>query len=804
MMKKIIVYVCACLLLVSCGNFTSENTRSRQLLDSGWKFYRGEANAEQPGFDDSSWRTVDLPHDFSIEDIPGTGSPFSPDAVSGINGGFTEGGIGWYRKNIFVPSSQKDKNFELYFEGAYMNTDVWINGRHLGNHPYGYTPFVYDITDYLAYDQDNVIAVQVKNEGNNSRWYAGSGLYRHVWLTVTNPLHIITHGTYITTPTVTREMAEVVVETSIVNNYPSGNDVVIETVITDDAGNRVASIKADKKINAGNTDVFTQKTEIESPQLWSPDTPYLYNVTTRIYANNHLEDEYKSTFGIRSVSVDAQKGLLLNGVPLKLKGGCVHHDNGPLGAKAYDRAEERKVELMKANGYNAVRASHNPPSTAFLNACDRLGLLVIDEAFDMWEHGKNPQDYHLYYKTNWRKDVEVMLKRDRNHPSVIMWSIGNEIPAMQMEEVVNNARMMTSYIHELEPTRPVTAGLNNLGEELNAFMEVLDVCGYNYAVGGYAVGKYAMDIRNHPKRVIYGSESYAFDACDAWADVEANTAVIGDFIWTAIDYIGEASIGGHGYPQSNSVYPWTLAYCGDIDICGWKRPQSYYRDAFWSDEPVVSLFVHSPVSSFEPLKRERINWSRWHYKDLVAKWNWPGFENKSLKVESYSSCDSVELFLNNQSLGMKETGRKCKYMATWQVPYAPGELKAVGYKAGKKVFSALETNAVASHLKLSADRNAIFADNQDLSYVTVELRDDYDRLDIDAENLIDFEVKGPAVIAGVGNANPVSLESYTQPRRKAWRGKCLVILKSTADAGEITLTATTPGMEAAKITIESK
>ena len=752
----------------------------------------------------SSWRTVDLPHDFSIEDIPGTGSPFSPDAVSGINGGFTEGGIGWYRKNIFVPSSQKDKNFELYFEGAYMNTDVWINGRHLGNHPYGYTPFVYDITDYLAYDQDNVIAVQVKNEGNNSRWYAGSGLYRHVWLTVTNPLHIITHGTYITTPTVTREMAEVVVETSIVNNYPSGNDVVIETVITDDAGNRVASIKADKKINAGNTDVFTQKTEIESPQLWSPDTPYLYNVTTRIYANNHLEDEYKSTFGIRSVSVDAQKGLLLNGVPLKLKGGCVHHDNGPLGAKAYDRAEERKVELMKANGYNAVRASHNPPSTAFLNACDRLGLLVIDEAFDMWEHGKNPQDYHLYYKTNWRKDVEVMLKRDRNHPSVIMWSIGNEIPAMQMEEVVNNARMMTSYIHELEPTRPVTAGLNNLGEELNAFMEVLDVCGYNYAVGGYAVGKYAMDIRNHPKRVIYGSESYAFDACDAWADVEANTAVIGDFIWTAIDYIGEASIGWHGYPQSNSVYPWTLAYCGDIDICGWKRPQSYYRDAFWSDEPVVSLFVHSPVSSFEPLKRERINWSRWHYKDLVAKWNWPGFENKSLKVESYSSCDSVELFLNNQSLGMKETGRKCKYMATWQVPYAPGELKAVGYKAGKKVFSALETNAVASHLKLSADRNAIFADNQDLSYVTVELRDDYDRLDIDAENLIDFEVKGPAVIAGVGNANPVSLESYTQPRRKAWRGKCLVILKSTADAGEITLTATTPGMEAAKITIESK
>lgn len=566
----------------------------------------------------------------------------------------------------------------------------------------------------------------------------------------------------------------------------------------------MASIKADKKINAGNTDVFTQKTEIESPQLWSPDTPYLYNVTTRIYANNHLEDEYKSTFGIRSVSVDAQKGLLLNGVPLKLKGGCVHHDNGPLGAKAYDRAEERKVELMKANGYNAVRASHNPPSTAFLNACDRLGLLVIDEAFDMWEHGKNPQDYHLYYKTNWRKDVEVMLKRDRNHPSVIMWSIGNEIPAMQMEEVVNNARMMTNYIHELEPTRPVTAGLNNLGEELNAFMEVLDVCGYNYAVGGYAVGKYTMDIRNHPKRVIYGSESYALDACDAWADVEANTAVIGDFIWTAIDYIGEASIGWHGYPQSNSVYPWTLAYCGDIDICGWKRPQSYYRDAFWSDEPVVSLFVHSPVSSFEPLKRERINWSRWHYKDLVAKWNWPGFENKSLKVESYSSCDSVELFLNNQSLGMKETGRKCKYMATWQVPYAPGELKAVGYKAGKKVFFALETNAVASHLKLSADRNAIFADNQDLSYVTVELRDDYDRLDIDAENLIDFEVKGPAVIVGVGNANPVSLESYTQPRRKAWRGKCLVILKSTADAGEITLTATTPGMEAAKITIESK
>lgn len=805
MKKEIILSAVLCLLFFSCGKSLKDEPRTKILLDSEWLFHRGNlAEAQSIKFDISAWCTIDLPHDWSIEDIPGTNSPFNSSAISGINGGFTEGGTGWYRKNIYIPKSMKDKNIELLFEGSYMNTDVWINEHYLGNQPYGYTPFLYDITSFLKYDEDNTIAVQVKNEGKNSRWYSGSGLYRHVWLTVTNPVHVLTDGTYITTPFVSKKKAEIVIETSVINNYSEDKNITIETIIFDKRKNKISSMKTDKHITGKEVNIFNQRTEIKNPLLWSPDSPQLYEVLTKVYADGKQQDEYKSVFGIREISIDAKNGFVLNGKNMKLKGGCVHHDNGPLGAKAYNRAEERRVEILKSNGFNAVRVAHNPPSVAFLDACDRLGLLVIDEAFDMWEDAKNPQDYHLYYKDYWKKDVEAMIKRDCNHPSVIMWSIGNEIPAMFWEPVVNNARIMTEFIHKMEPTRLVTAGMNELGEHLNDFANTIDVCGYNYAVGGYPKEKYASDIRNHPKRIMYGSESYALDEFEAWEDVLKNPAVIGDFVWTAIDYIGEASIGWHGYPQSDDVYPWSLAYCGDIDICGWKRPQSYYRDAFWSDEePVISLFVHAPVPSFDSLKRERIGWSRWHYEDVVDNWNWPGYENKMFSVDVYSSCDSIELFLNGESLGVKKTDRENKNKTTYSISYSPGELKAVGYSKKNNVSSSLQTYSQAKEIKLSADRDVIFADNQDLSYITVKLIDENGLTDWNADNLIQFSVEGPASIIGVGNANPVSLESYTLPQRKAWRGKCLVILKSGDVAGKIILSASSENLKGNSIHLKS-
>lgn len=758
--------------------------------------------AENSYFDVTSWRKVDLPHDFSIEDIEGSKSPLDSTAVAGLNVGFTKGGTAWYRKEFEVPDEWRQKRVEICFEGAYMNTDVWVNGAHIGNHPYGYTQFQFDITDLLVCGQKNTIAVQVKNEGNNSRWYSGSGLYRHVWLNVTNPLYIPTNGTYIVSSQVSDKAAKVTIETILKNDYDTDKEITLETTILNCHGEMIDKYTTPSSLSSYDNQKVEQTFWLKEPKLWSPDSPSLYTARTRVLSDGKIEDLYETTFGVRTISFDAQKGFLLNGKSIKLKGGCVHHDNGPLGAKAYDRAEERKAELLKNNGYNAVRASHNPPSVAFLNACDRIGLLVLDEAFDMWTHGKNPYDYHRFFKENWKKDIDAMIMRDRNHPSVIMWSIGNEIPAMDSPEVVANARMLANYIREIEPTRPITAGMNNLSEQLNDFCDVLDVCGYNYAVGGYT-DKYETDIKNHPKRIVYGSESYALDAYDAWKAVEENIAIVGDFVWTAIDYIGEASIGWHGYPQYN-VFPWTLAYCSDIDICGWKRPQSYYRNTFWDETPSVYSVIHSPSPSFDPLTRDRIDWSRWHYDDVVDSWNWEGYERKPLTVDIYSSCDSVELMLNDHSFGVYILLPEDKNKASFVVPYAPGTLMAVGYKQGQKTTHTIQTTGQAEAIRLSADRSEIFANGQDLCYVTVELIDKNGLRDVNADNLVRFSLKGNGSIVGVGNANPISLESYTDSQRKAWRGRCLVILKAGQDPASIELTASVEGLQDKTIQIKTK
>lgn len=778
----------------------------KKLFDDNWRFHRGGAQgAESPDFDGSGWQKIDLPHDWSIEDLPGTRSPFDKDAISQVSGGFTTGGTGWYRKSFVVPEDQKGKLVRIQFDGIYMNSEIWLNGELVGSHPYGYTSFMFDLTAKIKFGQPNILAVKVMNEGQNSRWYSGSGIYRHVWLSLLDPVHVAQWGTFITVPEVQPNEAQVVIQTTVENSDQKEAVVKLVTRIVDAQGRELKTVTSTDTLKAADSYKFGQRFPVGNPQLWSPDSPVLYTAVNEVYCNNQLVDRNETKFGIRSISFDAQNGFRLNGKPMKLKGGCVHHDNGPLGAKAYDRAEERRVELLKASGFNAIRCAHNPPSPAFLDACDRLGLLVMDEAFDMWRIGNNPYDYHLWFDAWWQKDIESMVLRDRNHPSVILWSIGNEIRNMESPEVIEVAGMLGQYVRQLDSTRPVTAAVNGLRPQKDPFFAQLDVCGYNYAAGGDHLKNdiYADDHQRLPERIMFGSESYPFEAFGAWMAVKDHPFVVGDFVWTAFDYIGEASIGWRGYWQDSNFFPWTLAFCGDIDICGWKRPQSFYRDALWKENQ-LSVFV-KPVKPSFPENPDKQSWSKWNWHDVVADWNWKGNENRPFEVTVYSSCDTAELFLNGKSLGKKPTARAQQFTAQWSVPYQPGELKAVGYSAGKAVAtSSLQTSGATKQIKLSPDRTTLEANNQDLSYITVELTDENGLVNPKEERLLKFELQGEGSIVAVGNANPVSLESYQLPQRKVWRGRCLVVVKSTGKPGSITLTASAQGLPAAKVVLSAK
>ncbi len=788
------------LAILPCVPCAAQSVDSSNILfDAQWQFFKGGVERGQAvTVDDSHWRTVDLPHDWSIEDIGSTESPFDSNAISQVGGGFTVGGTGWYRKSFFIPANLKGKSIHILFDGVYMNADVSLNGEHIGNHPYGYTSFWYDLTPLVKYGEKNMLAVQVKNEGQNSRWYSGSGINRHVWIQFLSAVHFVQWGTQIRSTEANSANASVHTSTAIENNTPVLQSIQLLCTVLDPHGNETARWKKEIQIGQGAVYTDTETIQVNRPLLWSTDHPLLYSLHTKIVQNQETLQQQETVFGIRSIHFDAETGFLLNGKPMKLKGGCYHDDNGPVGSRAYDRAEERRVELMKASGFNAIRCSHNPPPPAFLNACDRLGMLVVDEAFDMWEEPKTPYDYHLYFDLWWKQDIESMVLRDLNHPSVIMWSIGNEIPNRQKHEVVIIAKKLAAYVRSLDDSRPVTSAVNDVKEDKDPFFATLDIAGYNYAYTSYEP-----DHRRKPERIMMGTESYALEAFDYWMQVADHPYVIGDFIWTGFDYIGEASIGWRGYMQEKSFYPWNLAYCGDIDICGWKRPQSYYRDVLWNTGK-LSIFVHPPEPSF-PLNPHIETWSKWNWEDVVADWNWIGSENKPLKVDVYSSCDEVELMLNGKSMGRKATNRADKYRASWDVPWQAGELKAIGFKNKKQVQQAvLSSSGEPAQLQMVPDRTGIQANGQDLCYVTIEIQDRDHHLNPKADNLIHFSVDGPASIAGVGNANPASLESYQLPRRKGWRGKCLVVLKSTGQAGNIVLHATAEGLPEASLNIVSR
>jgi beta-galactosidase len=734
-------------------------------FDRGWRFHLGDISGGiwHSDVDDAGWRTVDLPHDWSIE------LERDPTSVTGSDGGYFPAGVGWYQKRFAVPDEWRGKTVVIEFEGVYTNAEVWLDEHLLGRHPYGYTPFRFDLTPHLD-ASEHVVRVLVNNACQpNSRWYSGSGIYRHVRLWLGDPLRVEPYGVWVTTP----HEDTVHVRTSVANGHDTERELELQSRVDGRAVVTAATIPAQSTLE------IAQELHLPQPRLWSPGAPHLFLLETELRVDGEIVDAAATPLGIRTIEFTPGSGFRLNGEPLELRGGCVHHDHGPLGAASHDRAEERKVELLKANGFNAVRCAHNPPAPAFLDACDRLGMLVIDEAFDCWRNGKHVSDYHVSFDDWWRRDLDAMLLRDRNHPSVIMWSIGNEPVERGRPEGTRIARMLADHVRSVDPTRPVTAGINGGHDEwpwqqLDDLFAALDVCGYNYRAAEYA---------NNRDRVVYGSESVAGEAFEHWTSVHEHDHVIGDFVWTAFDYLGEAGIGRTHFDGDDAPllaeYPWHIANCGDLDICGFKRPQSHYRDVLWRRGEPLFIAVHAPGP--EP------SVSYWGWPDVWPSWTWPGHENEPFRVDVYSVCESVELLLDGASLGTKRPER-C--ISTFEVPYRPGTLRAVG--SGPAAACELRTAGEPARLRLTPDRDAIRVG--DLSFVTVEVVDDDGCVDPNANHAISFTVDGDGVLAAVGNGDPESTERYRGNRCRAHRGRCLVVLRSRGDAGELRLRAEADGV----------
>ena len=771
----------------------------KQLFDYDWKFILAdEASASSTDFNDAGWRSLDLPHDWSIE------GKIKPKNPSGGAGGYFPAGVGWYRKTFKAPGEWKSKNISIYFEGIYMNSEVFINGKSLGVRPYGYSSFSYDLSPHLSFGEENVIAVRVDNAQQiNSRWYTGSGIYRHVWMRVSDPLHVADWGVAISTPVVSSKMATVQVKTLIKNETALAQNFLLKTQLRSVKSGNAGTHKIKVELAANTEKEIIQTIKVANPLLWAPETPNLYQAQTQLLKADRVIDETQTGFGIRSLRFTPENGFQLNGKTVRITGGCVHHDNGCLGAAAFDRAEERKVEQLKAAGFNAVRTAHNPPSEAFLDACDKLGLLVMDEAFDGWRGAKNKYDYSIYFDQWWKRDLETMVLRDRNHPSIFMWSSGNEVSERKTPEAVQTAKMLAAAIKNIDATRPVTSAVVIWGEweVFDPLMAVHDVAGYNYQLHSAPA-----DHKRIPSRVIVQTESYPRDAFANWKLVQDNSYIIGDFVWSAIDYLGESGIGRSFYSGQvpgenwdNEMFPWHGAYCGDIDLTGWRKPISHYRSLLYNDTEKLYMAVREPNP--EPLEIKETKWSVW---PTWESWTWPGHEGKNIDVEVYSKYPKVRLYLNDKLIGEKATGLEQEFRTTFSVPFMPGILKATGLENGKETAAViLQTSGNAALAKLSADRKEILANGQDLSYVTVEITDKNGVIQPNATNRLHFKMEGPGIIAGISNADVKDYDQYAGSSVNAWHGRALVVIRSTRTTGNIKLSVTSPNLTDATLNIRT-
>jgi beta-galactosidase len=750
-----------------------------------------------PAFDDSSWRPVNVPHDWSIA------GPFRPDYASG--NGFAPGGLGWYRKHFQLEPTRPDRVVTIEFDGVYDYSEVWINGVFLGQRPDGYASFAYDLTPYLKFGaEENVIAVRVDHSRfADSRWYTGSGIYRHVRLCLTAPQHIAHWGTYVTTTEVGASQATVRIETTIEGRAGAGENLSLQSDLLAPDGRLVASATPSKITGAAAMLVVWQKLKIVRPQLWSLESPARYTLRSRLLCGETVRDETTTAFGIRTARFDPDHGFQLNGRPLKLQGVCLHHDAGCLGAAVPEPVLERRLRQLQELGVNAIRTSHNPPAPELLDLCDRLGLLVMDEAFDeftpakkKWIRGVNRgvpsrMGYAEAFDRWAVTDIQDQVRRDRNHPCVILWSIGNEIdfandpftdPALgddyhpgnpPARDLVKLARPLIAAVKALDRTRPVTAALANLKmSEAVGLPELLDAVGYNYQEP-----RYASDHEKFPARIIYGSENSQQYA--AWRAVLDHDYVAGQFLWTGIDYLGEAG-----------EWPNRASSAGLLDLCGFKKPMAWFRQSLWSAQPMVYLCVvpehHGPG---------RRGFS------MAEHWNWPS--NASVTVQCYANCSEVSLSLNDRLIGIQRLSEATNGVLRWTIPYEPGVLKATGRTNGLAVCEyALRTAGPARMIKLLPDAKKLQADGRDVCHLEFQVVDAAGVRVPDAEPEVTFTVNGPASLLGMENGDVNSPEPYQGPTRKAYRGRGLAILQSAASAGKVSITATAPDLEPATVELE--
>jgi len=797
--------------LLLFADLVSAQPGTKVNFNNDWKFFLGDDSlAREVKFDDSKWRRLNLPHDWSIE------GEFSENYPTTYNQAALPAGIGWYRKTFLVPAASKDKRVFINFDGIYRNSEVWINGHYLGKRPNGYISFRYELTPYLKFgNARNVIAVKVDNSAQpSSRWYTGSGIYRNVWLVTTSKTAIEHWGVSVSTPEVTAEKAVVNIETAI--DYSGTQDIdYIVHEIYDEAGRLIVKdqLSSDpkasvKKILNENKRTGVARLAIKNPHLWSVERPYLYTVIVQLQKNGRPIDSYRTKFGIRYFSFDPQKGFSLNGKPLKILGVCMHHDLGALGAAVNTRAIERQLQILKDMGCNAIRTAHNPPAPELLDLCDKMGFIVMDEAFDMWRKRKNKFDYHIDFDEWGKKDLEDMVKRDRNHPSVFIWSIGNEIREQFDSSGIAITKELVQIVKELDPTRPVTCALTENNPEKNFIYQshALDLLGFNYKLYDYSElpkrfpnekiiasetasalatrGHYDMpsdSMRIWPpdaKSKNYGNPDYTVSAYDhvfaywgatheqSWNAVKKNEFIAGTFVWSGFDFLGEPI--PYQWPARSSYY-------GIIDLAGFPKDVYYMYQSEWTNKPVLHIFPH---------------WN-WKAGDTVDVWAY------------YNNADEVELYLNGQSLGAKKKIGDSLHV-WWRVKYQPGTLKAISRKNGKPVLTKeIETAGKPAKIELSADRKILKANGEDLSFITVKILDAKGNPVPYAENLVKFEIKGEGFIAGVDNGSQTSKEAFKASQRKTFNGQCLVIVQTTEKKGSITITASSAGLRGATVSLKS-
>ncbi|MFC3198868.1 sugar-binding domain-containing protein [Parapedobacter deserti] len=800
-----------CLLMVAMpceAPAATDPAKRKRDFNSDWKFILDPLiDASGYVFDDSGWETVSIPHDYSMPlmDSPqqtsggGVVGPFSIDSEGGAFTGHTTGGVGWYRKTFLLDESDRGKIINVHFDGIYAESEVWINGHKVGFRPNGYVPFYYDLTPFLHIgSKPNVIAVSCRNLGANSRWYAGSGIYRYVHLTVTDPVHVDTWGLHVSTDRLNKKRAKLSVSTTLANRSEMGARVLVLSEIVDHNGVAVARRTKEQDVAAGEQATSLVSLEVNDPRPWSPKDPYRYLVRIALFINGRPVDSVEEKIGIRTIRIDARNGLRINGESVLLKGANIHHDHGFLGARAYSAAEARKVAALKANGFNALRTSHNPPSEALLEACDQLGVMVINEFFDMWERPKKPDDYHQYFSQWHENDLAHVIARDKNRASVMAWSIGNEINERADSSGIAIAKQLVDLTRRLDPTRPVTAGVCDFWdhkgrpwEDTDLAFQFLDVAGYNY---GHE--HYASDHQRHPQRVMLGTESYAQEAYDNWRKVQEFPYVIGDFIWTGMDYIGEAGIGHSVLDQKAEgnllPWPWYNAWCGDLDITGSKKPQSYYRDVVWQRSSLeVAVRPPDPQGSV-------LYTSKWGWPSEQRSWTWPGKEGQPLTLAIYSPGPFVTVTHNGAQVAHRGVDAGSKWITLLEIPYAPGDISVVA-SDGKRVIArrTLHTTGKPAALRIVADRPMEDQGGDGLIFAHIEVIDEKGNVVPNANAEIALEVNGAGTLIGAGNADPTDLTSFNNPKPKAFQGKAFAVIKMEKGNGMLVFRASAEGLEGA-------